>query len=378
MVIAAALMLSLLAFPALAQGLQSVELHGYMQNRFYANPNYSARFVTERISLSAVGQLGTDGTAYMEVYYHPWLTDRTFTNPFGATATADEFRTYVESAYVDLPLERGRIRFGKGRQLNFGLTPSYPNRKTTQYGILAETFTQDRIVGAQYSMKTGSFDIGFSAYSDLQVETRKIGEFAGSTNTTVPPSAPSPNVIVTTVQHLVDKDDPGEISGRLAASTRIGITKPNYQFHISGATGGLAQNDANFIAQQYGLANTTDKTHNKYGADGSYTYGPWVVQGELYQGNFSFLQITGYQVLLGYQPKDRMRAYVRWSALNNDRSPNANQTTWDTQQLKVGVVQPIRKGVWAEVNYEKNTENPGAGLAERDNDMLFLEVFTGF
>lgn len=376
----AALLLSLAAFPVLAQGLQNVELHGYSQNRFYANPNYSARFVVERVSLSAVGQIGTDGTAYIETYFHPWLTDRTFTNSFGAPATADEFRTYVESAYVDLPLAQGRIRFGKGRQLNFGMTPSYPNRKTSQYGILAETFTQDRIIGAQFDRKLGVLDAGMSLYSDQQVETRKIGEFAGSTNTTVPPSAPSPNVLVTTVQHLVDKDDPGELSGRLAVSARVGITKPTYQFHISGATGGLSQSDANFIAQQYPVTGglTKDKSHNKYGVDGSYSMGPWVLQSEAYQGNFSFLKITGYQVLVGYQPKDKMRAYARWSAINNNQTPNANQTTWDTQQLTIGVIQPIRKGVWAEVDYEKNSENPGSGLTERKNDMLFLEVFTGF
>ena len=381
----AALLLSLATVSVLAQGLQNVELHGYSLNRFYANPNYSARFVIERVSLSAVGQIGTDGTAYIETYFHPWLTDRTFTNSFGANATADEFRTYIESAYVDLPLANGRIRFGKGRQLNFGLTPSYPNRKTTQYGIISETFTQDRIVGAQYDCKLGTLDVGASLYSDQQVETRKIGEFAGSTNTSIPnatsalPFSPTPdNALITTVQHLVDKDDPGEISGRLAFSTRIGITKPNYQIHISGATGGLSQNDANFIAKQYDRNFTTDKTHNKYGIDGSYSRGRWVLQSELYQGNFSFVKITGYDVLLGYQPKDKMRGYIRWAALNNDQMPNANQTTWDTQQLTFAVIQPIRNNVWAEVDYEKNTENPGGGNSNKKNDMLFLEVFTGF
>lgn len=362
--------MSLAAMPALAQGLQNVELHGYMQNRSYANPDYSARFVTERVSLSAIGNFG-DATGYIETYIHPWLTDRTFTGPLGGTVTADQFRIYLESAYVDLPLGAGRLRVGKGRQLNFGLTPSYPNRKTSQYGILAETFTQDRITGAQYSYKCSAFDIGASLYSDLQVLTRSIGDFSGAN------AGPGE---IGVVKHFVDKDDPGNPSGALAASMRVGITRPTYQFHFSGMTGGLQQAGADFIASQYGIGAglNTDKTHNKYGVDGIFTAGPYVLQAEAYQGNFSFVKVSGYQVLVGYQPKDKQRFYVRWSALNNDEAPGTTNTTWDTQQLTVGFVQPIRKGVWLEVNFENNLETPPSGTAQRKNNLLFAELFTGF
>lgn len=371
-------MMSLAAIPAFAQGVQNVELHGYMQNRFYANEDYSARFVTERVSLSAVGNLG-DKIGYIETYIHPWLTDKVVPSPIagppnpvnatGTAATADQFRVYLESAYVDMPFAKGRIRLGKGRQLNFGLTPSYPNRKTTQYGILAETFTQDRITGAQYDYKCAAFDFGASLFSDLQVETRSVGDFAGAVNDNAK--------LVSTVKHFVDKDDPGNISGQLAGSVRFGVTKPDYQIHASGMTGGLQQADVNYIAGQYGTTSTV-KTHNKYGLDGSISRGPYVLQAEAYQGHFSFLKVTGYQVLVGYQPKDKQRLYARWSALNNDRAPKAAQPTWDVQQLTLGFVQPISKGVWVEVDYENNTENPGAGVSNKHNNMLFAEFFTGF
>ncbi len=370
----AALLMSLAAMPAISQALQNVELHGYMQNRFYANSGYSSRFVSERVSLSAIGDFG-DATGYVEVYIHPWLTDRTdLPAPLapGHTISADQFRIYLESAYADLPFAAGRLRLGKGRQLNFGLTPSYPNRKTSQYGILAETFTQDRITGAQYSYKCGDFDFGVSLYSDLQVLTRSIGEFSGAN------SGPGE---VGVVKHFVDKDDPANPSGALATSARVGITRPNFQFHISGMTGGINQADADFIAAQYGIPAgvNTDDTHNKYGVDSIYSFGPFVLQAEAYQGNFSFLTIRGYQVLFGYQPKDKQRFYVRWSALNNDRAPlAASQATWDTQQLTLGFVQPIRKGVWLEINYENNLETPPPGTPTRKNNMLFAEFFTGF
>lgn len=352
-VIIASILMSLIAVPVLAQGIQNVELHGYMQNRFFFNPSSSARFVTERLSLSATGQLGKDGTAYAEVYFHPWLP---------AVTPAEQFRTYVESAYVDLPLLDGRIRIGKGRQLNFGLTPSYPNRKTTQYGILSETFTQDRIVGAQYAYKSGPLDAGISVYTDQSVSTRGIGDFAGNVST------------ADVVSHFVDKDVPASNTGELAVSAKLGLKMGSLTAHVSGATGKLNETNLTTLNTPYGLA-STDTDHNKYGVDAIYSAGPFVAQGELYQGNFSFLKISGYSVLVGYQSKDSRRAYLRYSALNYDRSPIANQPlTWEPQQLTLGIVQPIRKGVWAEFQYERNTESGG----DRDNDLLFVEFFTGF
>lgn len=346
-----ALMMSLAA-SLCAQGLQNVELHGYMLNRFYANPDDSARFATERVSLSAVGQLGKDGTAYVEVYYHPWIPSVT---------AAEQYRTYLESAYVDLPLGVGRIRIGKGRQLNFGLTPAYPNRKTTQYGILSETFTQDRIQGFQYDVKRGTMDFGASLYTDQPVGTRDIGGYPGQEAGKI-------------VKHFVDKDIPSDVTGELAGSVKIGWNTPCLQAHISGAVGKLRQSDANIIAAAYDTT-TTDRDHNKYGADLVYATGPFVAQGEWYKGSFSFLDITGYSVLVGYQPKDSRRVYLRYAALNNARSPLvSNPLTWDTQQLTFGLVQPIRKGVWAELNYEKNMESVGSVK----NDLLFVEFFTGF
>jgi hypothetical protein len=362
--ISAVILLSLAAASVLAQ----VEVHGYMQNRFYANPSASARFAVERISLSTVAKIGEDGNAYVELYLHPWLP---------AATAAEQYRTYVESAYVDLPFAQGRIRIGKGRQLNFGLTPSYPNRKISQYGIICETFTQDRIQGIQYAykkaipnvLKDAAFDFGASLFSDQNLGTRSAGEFPGATAGDI-------------VKHVVDKDIPSDISGKLAVSAKIGVSSPTYQAHLSGAVGKLNVQQLGTVAPFVPAGqNNTNTDHSKFGVDVVFTQGPFVAQGEWYTGDFSLLGITGYQVLFGYQPKDKQRFYVRYSALNNDYGVNPNPTnpiTWDIQQLTFSFVQPIRKGVWVEVNYEKNMERPQGGASSIKNDLLFLELFTGF
>lgn len=351
-----AVLMSLIGIAAVAQGVKNVELHGYMLNRFYMGPDNPTKFVTERVSLSATGQIGETMTGYVEVYFHPWITDDVLG---GGTFTAEQYRTYLESAYVDMPLGGGRVRLGKGRQLNFGMTPTYPNRKTTQYGIVSETFTQDRIVGAQYSYKKGAFDLGTSVYTDYRLGTRDIGGYAGATNI---------------VKHWVNKDDPANSSNDLAVSAKAGITLGSFRAHISGATGKLLQADADKIGAAYGVA-TTDRAHNMYGADAAWGTGPFIIQGQWYQGAFSFLKTTGYSATIGYEPKNNRRVYLRYDALSNDQAPVlAQPTTWDTQQLTFGLVQPIAKGVWAELNYEKNMESTGS----IDNDLLFVEFFTGF
>ncbi|MCE5199415.1 MAG: hypothetical protein ABFD54_03845 [Armatimonadota bacterium] len=346
------MMICMVAVPVFAQAIQNVEVHGYMQNRLYFQESSSATIQSERVSISALAKIAEVGNAYVEYYFMP-----------AATGSG----TYLESAYVDLEAGNGRVRVGKGRQLNFGMTPSYPNRKTTQYGIVAETFTQPRIVGAQYTNKLSAFDYGVTLYNDYRASSAQIGQSSGKTFTSF-------------VSHVVNGDVPGSINKHLAVSGRFGITKPCFSAHLSGSVGKFEQIDANFIGAIYGMAAgaNTDRDHNMYGADATYSFGPCVLQGEWYHGNFSFLGITGWQVLAGYQPKDKTRFYARYSTLNNDRSivtvPTTNDLSRDTQQLTLGIVQPISKGIWVETNYEHNTEY---GSKVKD-DLFFVELFTGF
>ena len=343
-----------------------IEIHGYMLNRMYTNPSMSARFVTERLSLSAQAKLGEDANAYVEYYFHPWLTDKvlgTAPNQF----TVEQSRTYMESCYVDLPFGPGRIRIGKGRQLNFGITPSYPNRRTSQYGIFSETFTQDRIQGFQWYAKSGSVDGGVSFFLDQNLGTRSIGDCASA----IPG--------VDTQAHICDRDNSANNSGRMAISGKIGLTKPNLQFHVSGCVGKLNPAQLAPVAPFVPAGQTNTNTdHNKFAVDAVWNSGPFFLQGEWATGKFSLLGITGYQLSAGWKPSGKPSFVIKWAALNNDKSPTTNPLTWNVQQLTLGYVHPIRKGVWLEINYEKNMTSNPPGTTAPKNDLLLWEIFTGF
>jgi len=365
MTIFVALMLSLLAGYAFAQAAPSVELHGYMQNRFYVPESSQPRFGVERVSLSAAAKLPSEANAYVEIYLP--------VQPSSAL--------YLESGYVDLKLGNGRLRVGKGRQLNFGITPTYPNRKTSQYGILAETFTQDRIQGLQYAYKAGAFDGGVSFFTDLTGGTRQIGTFPGAFNSVDAAGIAAP-VFGDTQPHLCDGEPSGAAgtNARLAGSAKIGVSTPTWNAHISYATGGLSQTNANAVAKPWlGVLTHASTTHNKCGIDATYGRGPWVGQVEAYQATFGEVKLNGYSVLAGYQPKDTWRAYVRYASIVSNLTPvAASPSTYDPQQLTFAVIKPLFKGVWIECDYEKNVQRVPRGGRKIDDGLFFVELFTGF
>jgi len=338
---------------ALAQAISNVELHGYMQNRFYIPQSAQPRFAVERVSLSAAAKLPSESNAYVEVYLP--------VQPGSAL--------YLESGYVDLPVGKGRLRIGKGRQLNFGITPTYPNRKTSQYGILSETFTRARIQGLQYAYKTGILDGGVSVFTDLTGGTRQIGNFAGALTG------------VDTQPYVCESEPSGaaQTNSRMAASAKFGCSTPTFNLHASYATGGLSQVNANTIASYWGLPGNASMNHNKYGVDGTWGSGPWVAQVEAYQGKFGSVKLSGYSILGGYQPKDKIRVYARYAAIVSDKQPIAAQPTgWDPQPLTIGVVKPLFKGVWIECDYENNLQRVPKGGTKIDDGLFFVELFTGF
>ena len=59
--------------------------------------------------------------------------------------------------------------------------------------------------------------------------------------------------------------------------------------------------------------------------------------------------------------------------------------TWDTEQLAVSYVYPLRVKhflgslpKWLQIEYERNKEKPPAGMSEIPDNVFFVELFSAF
>lgn len=332
-----------------------VKLSGYMQNRVYLAPGANPTFRSERISIMSTAALPNDSNAFVEVYYHPW-------------APASGF--YLESAYYDTPLADGRLRIGKGRRLTFGITPSYPNRKTSNYGIVSETFTQDRIQGVQYVTRRNNLDFGISAHTALRLGDRNIGEIPGDGVRNVDHQVP----------HLTLRDLPGAWSRKLEYASRLGGRWENLTAGASLSLAGLDDRDVVFLIDNDLLPGEAAPPSNRriWGLDFMYRPSAFVTQGEWYDGRIGDLKFNAWNIVVGWQPPEGWKFFARYADKNVNAIPTANPRTWDVSQTSLSAVQPLRRGLWLQYEYEINRESPPAEIDNVKNDIFFVELLTLF
>lgn len=364
----------LLAMPlgavlAAEAGPPPVQVHGYMQNRIYFGPGATPEFRSERISVSAVAALPEDSTAYVELYYHPW-----------ASASG----LYLESAYYETAFGAGKIRLGKGRRITFGITPAYPNRRTSNYGLVSEAFTQDRIQGVQYTIQKNALDAGIGVHTGYRLGVRQIGEIPGDNIRNQKYSVP----------HLCFRDPvsgggtpESRLSSKLDISARLGGRWENgLKAGVSALVGKLddgdlqnLRTDKNVLAPGTSpalLPGATSNTKRVLAFDYTYKHPEGLVtQGEFYAGKVSSLKYNAWNFLVGWEPPAGWKFYIRYAQQNMGSAANpANPLSWDTRQLSISAVQPLRRGLWMQYEMEINTEKPGSV----SNNIFFVELFSGF
>lgn len=352
-----------------ADSAPSIQVHGYLQNRIYAASGANPEFRTDRISVSTTANLQDKSTAYVEVYYLP----------YAATSGL-----YLESGYYDTMVGQGHLRIGKGRNLSFGITPCYSNRKTSNYGLFAEAFTQDRIQGVQYYNTLGTLDIAAGLYTGLRLGNKGLGEVPGD----------DINNPTHSVAHLAFRDTPGGYSKNLQASARVGSKWLDgaLKIGVSQSYAKLDPRDMTALNSTLlptnpftGAASTTpigatftSDTLRMLGFDLTYTKpSGFVMEGEWVKANISDLDCSGYYILFGWQPPKGWNFYARYGAQLMGITPTDNPLTWDVKQISLSAVQPIRKGIWLQYEYEINTEVTNTGDNIKNN-LLFVELFSGF
>ncbi len=360
--LAAGLVLAALAggfTPLTSSGVEAADIvwHGYTLNRIYQPQGGPTRFRTDRISLSAAAQIDPKLSAYVEVYYHPFVP---------AAGPAEPYRIYLESAYTDIKMNPGTLRVGKGRRMAFAITPSYPNRKTTNYGIFSEAFTQDRAQGIQYFVDSKHYEAGVAVVTGMRIGNRAIGDVTlDGTNL---------------VKNLADRDVPHDINETLQIEGKYGlILKNGAKFGITGAFGHLDQSDLDFLNAEFKSNTHTSKTHDRYGVYAVWPSGNYVLQGQYMLAETSDIDHSGWEITAGYQPKGmKPKFFARYAGVDMDVAPTSNQYTWDKRQISLSVVKPLRPSVWLQLEHERNMEDPGCGAEDVRDDITLLELFTGF
>lgn len=356
-----------IAFAAEAPAPPKIDVHGYMQNRVYMGSGANTQFRSERISISTIANFADNSNAYVELYYHPW---------------APASGLYLESAYYDKAIGKGRLRIGKGRRLTFGITPAYPNRRTSNYGIVAEAVTQDRMQGIQYTTSNENMDFGLSLHTAYRLGTRAAGEIPGD----------SVRNAMHQVTHLCLRDDNANLSQNLAVSTRIGVRSADgFTAGVSGSWSKLDARDLTTLTTLKpvnpltGLAAiaplvgpTTDDSFSQWGIDFTKKWDSgFVLQGEYYGATASTLDYSTWNLEGGYYFPSGWKAFVRYSKKDMDTPATDNPLSWDLTQTSISVVQPIAKSVWIQYEYEINEENAPCGDCV-GNNIFFVELFSGF
>ncbi len=374
-----------------AEGPPAVEIHGYVQTRYYINVTEDAvrtpdgvvsdvektSFLepAERVSLSGLARLPENRIAYAEVYVHHWLP------------STDQAYLYLESLYLDSPQAPGvKFRIGKGRDFTFGLTPVFGTRKTSNYSAVAEAFTQDRVLGFQYLDTRGKNTFNLGVFNSERVGQRFSGMTAGK-------QLDEGSIARTTVPHLAVRDLPADRSGALQGSARLARQlSPTLSVGISGRLGNLDNTDRAFLAKHFVDKDITS-TRRQYGLDAVYSDAPWYATAEYYGGSTGGVGQTGWQVLLGVEPSAQCTLpwrsfssackglYVRYGELKVNSTPTVDPLTWDTKQFSASYVFPFKfkgplSGKWLQFEYERNTESPPAGVSDIPNNVMFLELFT--
>lgn len=239
--------MAVLDISSYAQEPPKVELHGFLLARtMVTNSNYTERI--DRFGLQLKENMNEEFNWLTEIYVHPTET----TNPAA--------RLYMESAYLNWNLKNRvpwdlTVRIGKGRNFTYGITPSYSSRRTTEYSLYSEAFTQVRVLGFQT----------FSNFGPVQVAVALINPYtcatAAAKNSRPVPDFPIAINDTTTYLRIpiTDRDNDNNQIQRVAISGRLG-------YKVKGLNVG-----ADLYMSELGPAKLfTDKENkqNRYGVDG--------------------------------------------------------------------------------------------------------------
>src|SRR3989339_1655294 len=279
---------------------------------------------------------------------------------------------FLGDAFVDLrnmPMEMSGIwRIGVSRNYSFGLVPTIPNRKTSNYGIVSGMFTEDRVIGVQYLSMTSTIEVNIAAHNSYELGVKTVGEGIN----TVTFLADSDNTF--SVFQRNDNSDSKEVSARIAY-----ISANSFDIGVSGAYSVLPETEIAALNTILGTDYVSDKKI-RAGLDFMCTeLNPIILQGEIYNGWTSDLKHTAWQALTGYMFKKDNKPFVDIYARYGENNPiidtnPAIQETWKLRQTVLAVKYMFTPGVSLQLEGEINKQRTRGGAANIPSSAAFLEL----
>ena len=309
-----------------------VEVHGFMQARtVVANNDYGSRM--DRWGFRLQQKIDDEFDWLTEIYVHP----------FPATSSP----VYMESAYLNWHMKNYvpwdfTVRIGKGRNETYGQAPYYSKRRTTDYTLYSEAFTQSRVQGFQT----------FSNFGKVQLAVGILNPFIPGKGRAVPdfPTGDSIQVPIGDAENADNATDRVALSGRLGYKTSI-----------------LNVGVSAYISE---LGPMDDNDLTRFGADGELKLPcGFISQAQFTVAKTGTIDHNGGEIMAGWESA-KYGFYGRYGMLSfDDKLQGMNQ-------IMVSALYKIRPTVHLRLEALINGEDEDAAKkwVKKDNDVLFFET----
>ncbi len=393
--------------------LGNLKLWGYLRMRYTDDlkGKYSALSI-EEMTLNLVYHPASYITAWMNFWVHPnqivlgKVYDPTSSTNEGVYPAEGIGYLYIERAQVEfklpsLGLYTHSLRAGKWYRAAFGIPPSYPNRKISDYSLVSEAFTHDRALGIDYiSSFDGMINFALSVYNGMSIGSRNFG--------------PSGLVRPVKVAILADREILTPCGSLMcttdndynkAVSFKLGYQWPSraiykveyarngkyFQVDVFGTIGNKL-NDADYgtLTGKFNIPTNIIRNRKKYraGADARLVFGKFSSDFEIFKGWTGGLQTVGFQILGVYKVlPGKFDVLARYAELDNvnitkdESNMGSAHILWDKRQIQLSMKFYLAKWAWVQTDYYFNWEGPKGDVTwtksddpDTYNDVFFIEL----
>jgi len=317
-----------------------VQAHGFVLVRqILANDEYTSRI--ERYGIQFREKIDDEFAWLTEIYIHPQEADA-------------RARLYMESAFLDWNLSQRvpwnfRMRIGKGRNYCYGQTPDYSRRRTSDYPLYSEAFTQMRVTGIQTFSTFGNVELAVAIINPYSFRSRQLPDFNIGDAFDIP---------------VCDRDTDSSTLDRIGVSGRLGYMNDMINVGLNA----YASDPKEGTQGAKTRAGFDGEIKTESGLLGQVQYTMAQTQVNM-GGKVDDLDHMGAEVLAGYE-KDKIGLYARYGMMDYDDKFQALNSTM------LSAVYKIRPRIHLRLEALINGEDTDAskGWVEKDNDVLFFET----